>query len=207
MAERNPPADADRVGDLQALFEKRLMLGMLEQPAAREEMLLRRVEADELEVAPDVHAIEQAGIERRLAGRFVGRHPLAQEEVVEHLRAVVAILGLGRVVIADARIDRNAVQQIAIRLIEREEPVVVFVAVIADRQAENAAAGVDVVAGRQHEAHVVLRRRRGASAAPISRCRFVGVDLRMPTPKSPMIANVTGPSGSRSIARDACETG
>ena len=86
---------------------------------------------------------------------FVGRHALAQKEVVEHLIAIVVILGLRRIVIADARIDRNAVQEIAIRLVEREEPVVVFVAVIADRQPEQALAGIDVVAGRQHEADVV----------------------------------------------------
>ena len=89
---------------------KRLMLGMLEQPAAREEMFLRRVEADELDVAADVHAVEQARIQRRLAGRLVGGHSLAQEEVVEHLRAVVAIFGLGRVVVADARIHGDAIQ-------------------------------------------------------------------------------------------------
>ncbi len=40
VAERNPPPDSGRVGNPEALLEKRLMLGMLEQPAAREEMFL-----------------------------------------------------------------------------------------------------------------------------------------------------------------------
>ena len=85
------------------------------------------------------------------------------------------------VMIADARVDRNAVQQVAIRLVEREEPVIVFVAVIADRQTEETAAGVDVVAGRQDEADVVRARRR-VSAPRQSRLAVLSAT---PTSESP----------------------
>ena len=70
--------------------------------------------------------------------------------------SVVAIYGLGGVVVADARVDRNAVQHVAIRLEEREEPVVVLDARGANRHAEDPMARVDVVAGRHDGADVVL---------------------------------------------------
>ena len=49
-----------RLGDREGLLEERLMLRMFEQPPAREEMLLRRVDANELDVAAEPHPIEQA---------------------------------------------------------------------------------------------------------------------------------------------------
>ena len=78
-----------------------------------------------------------------------------QVEVVLDLRAIVVLLGFIRVVIADRWIHRDAVDDVAIRLEEREEPVVVFIAGAADRDAEHTHARVDVVAGGEHEADVV----------------------------------------------------
>ena len=71
---------------------------------------------------------------------------------------------------------------VAIRLIEGEEPVVVFIAVIAHRQPENAASGVDVVAGRQDSGHVLvdgLRERLGDLALPLRRRRLANADAEV----------------------------
>jgi hypothetical protein len=66
------------------------------------------------------------------------------------------IFGLVRVVIADARVGRHAVEKVAVRLEKREEPVIVFVTgVRADGQAEQPGPGVDVVASSDDQADVV----------------------------------------------------
>jgi hypothetical protein len=49
--------------------------------------------------------------------------------------------------ITDARVHRHAVQHVAVGLKEREEPVVVLVALRAHSQSEDAAPRADVVAG------------------------------------------------------------
>jgi len=59
-------------------------------------------------------------------------------------------------VVADAGVHRHAVDHVAIRLEEREEPVVVFIPLRADRQAQDAGARADVVASSEDEPHVVL---------------------------------------------------
>ena len=102
---------------------------------------------------------------------LVAGDPLAQIEVVHQLLAVVVVLGLVGIVVADAGIGRDAVDDVAIRLKEREEPVVVFVAGIgADRQTKQPGAGVDVVSRRDDEPHLVRREhgihRRGHGPLP-----------------------------------------
>ncbi len=71
------------------------------------------------------------------------------------------LLGLARVVVADRRADRNAIEHVAIGLEISEEPVVVLVAGVAGPQ-QKAARGVDVVAGREDQARVVLVEPLGA---------------------------------------------
>ena len=130
------------------------VLRIREQPAAPEEVLLRRIEADELDVGRDAEAVEQARPHRGAArGLFAGQ-PRRQVEVVHHLAAVVAFLGLAGVVVADRRAHRHPVDRVAVGLKEREEPVVVFVAGILGPEQESLRR-VDVVAGRQDQAHVL----------------------------------------------------
>ena len=97
-----------------------------------------------------------------------------QKEVVHDLIAIVVVLGLAAVVIADARIHRHPIDHVAIRLEVREEPIVVFVAGLADRDPEEAPSRVDVVARRQNEADVLAlgaaraaSRPRSAGAGPV----------------------------------------
>jgi hypothetical protein len=60
-------------------------------------------------------------------------------------------------VVADAWIDGHAVHHVPVGLEERKEPVIVLVASVrADRKAKDARAGVDVVAARDDQTHVVL---------------------------------------------------
>jgi len=58
-------------------------------------------------------------------------------------------------VVANRRVDRHAIHDVAIGLEVGKEPVIVFVARAADGQSKNAAAGVDVVAGRQDQPDIV----------------------------------------------------
>ena len=119
------------------------------------EPLLRRVEAHELDVRPVAEAVEQPRTERGAAGRlFASRQPLSQIEVVLDLRAVVVLFRLVRVVVPDRREHRHAIDDVAIGLKVGEEPVIVFVAGSADRDAEQPYACIDVVAGREDEPHV-----------------------------------------------------
>ena len=102
------------------------------EQAAWRRSLFGRVEADELDRRSVAKAVEQAGPERRAAGGLFAGHSLAQVEIVFDLAAIVVVLALVRVVVADGRIDADAVDDVSIRLEEREEPVVVFVAAAAD---------------------------------------------------------------------------
>src|SRR5688572_21906629 len=61
VAERDPPPHA-LVGR-EGLFDPLAMLGVLEQALAAEEALLRRIDADELDVAAKPEAIKEAGID------------------------------------------------------------------------------------------------------------------------------------------------
>jgi hypothetical protein len=72
------------------------------------------------------------------------------------LLAIVAVLRLRSVVVADARVHRNPIEHVAVRLKEREEPVIIFVTGGANRNAEDAVPGVDVVASRDDHPDVVL---------------------------------------------------
>ena len=163
-------------------------------------MLLRGIDADELDVGRRLELVEQAGAERRASGRFLAGEPLAQVHVVHDLVAIVVLLGLLRVVVADRRADRNPIQHVAIRLEVGEEPVVVFVARVPGPQQE-ALLRVDVVAGGDDEPRVVQIDRVHERLRDF-RWRFVpGDGLRMPTPKSPMTMNENGP------ASGACGSG
>ena len=128
--------------------------GIAEQPPALEEMFLGRIDAHELDVRGDPEAIEQTGADRRPAGRLFAGEPGREIEVVHDLPAVVALLGLAGVMVADRRAHRHTVDRIAVRLEEREEPVVVFRAGILGPQQEPLR-GVDVVAGGQDQPDVL----------------------------------------------------
>src|ERR1700740_2052243 len=93
----------------QRLLHPLPVLRVFVEPLAAEEVFLRRVDADEFHVAAVLETVEGAGIPR--TRRFV---------------------------IADARMHGNAVDDVAIRLEEREEPVIVLVAGSAKRDAEDA---------------------------------------------------------------------
>src|SRR5262245_30673474 len=98
------------------LLEKIPMLRELEQAIAAEEILLRCVDADEFDVASVAETIEQPRRKRRAARSLFGADALTQIEVILDLRPVIALLGLVIIVIADGGIDRNAVDDVAIRL-------------------------------------------------------------------------------------------
>src|SRR5215213_7667883 len=109
------------------LLDPFAVLWILEQPFPAEEALLRRVETDELDVAPEAKAVEQSRIHRGASRGLFAGDALAQIQVVEQLLAIVVIFGLGGVVVADAGIHGHAVHHVSVRLEESKEPVVVFV--------------------------------------------------------------------------------
>src|SRR5918995_893252 len=131
------------------------MLRILVEPLAAEEILFRGIDAHELDVRTITEPVEQPRTEGRPTRGLLRLDALAQVKVVFDLCAIVALLGLIRIVIADRRIHRNAVDDVAIRLEVREEPVIVFVAGVPRDQTEDAAAGVDVVAGREQQPHIL----------------------------------------------------
>src|SRR5262245_24523562 len=67
------------------------VLRIFKQTLALEEILLGRVDADELDIASITESIEESRIHRRTSGCLVARGALAQIEVVEHLLTVVSI--------------------------------------------------------------------------------------------------------------------
>ena len=143
-------------GDIRAKrrLDKILMARMVEQPFG-EEMLFGGIEADELDRRPIAKAVEQAGPDRRTAGGLLAGYSLAQVEIVFDLAAIVILLALVGIVVADRRIDADAIDDVSIRLEEREEPVVVFVSAAAARDETEQRLRVDIVPSRQHEADVV----------------------------------------------------
>jgi hypothetical protein len=110
----------------------------------------RRVDADELDAASVAEPVEQPRPDR---GPILAvPEPFADVEVVLHLRAVVASLGVGGVVIADGREHRDPGDHVAVGLEEAGVPVVVLSpALVVDLPL---LALVDVVPERQHEADV-----------------------------------------------------
>src|SRR6185295_5055020 len=126
---------------------------MLEKALA---LRLRRIDTQELDISAKSHPIKQSLLERRMPDQLLCRHSLDQIEVVHHLIAVIALLGLVVVVVSNGRINRHAIDDIAIRLIVGEEPIVVFVAGVLYWQAEKSLSSVDIVPSSQHEANVSL---------------------------------------------------
>ena len=83
---------------------KSLMVRVVEQPFG-EEVLFGGIEADELDRRPVAEAVEQAGPDRRTAGGLLAGDSLAQVEIVFDLAAIVVLLALVGIVVADRRID------------------------------------------------------------------------------------------------------
>src|SRR3954449_13344671 len=98
MRERNAPPHRVRPRR-ERLVEERPVLGELEQTVPLEEALLRRIDAEEFDVRAVAEAVEQPGTVGGAAGGFFTRDPLTAVKVVLDLRAVVAFLRFGRVVI------------------------------------------------------------------------------------------------------------
>src|SRR5688500_1709900 len=65
VAERNPPADALVCGE--GLFDPLAVLRIFEQTLAAEEALLRRIEANEFDVAAEAEAVEESRVDRGAA--------------------------------------------------------------------------------------------------------------------------------------------
>src|SRR5262245_19422416 len=124
---------------------------MLEEPNSCKVRLFRGVDANELNVAAYPEPVEQPRPHGRASRRLFTGDSFVDVEVIHHLRAVIAILAFARVVIANARIDGNSIENVPIRLVIREEPVVVFLAAAMPEDVP----GVDVVTGRENQAHVV----------------------------------------------------
>src|SRR3954470_17621635 len=97
VAERKAPAHA--VGrDGKRTLHPLGVLRKVEQPRALEEILLRGVDADELDVRSKPEAIEQSRAERGAAGGFFAKYSLANVEVVLDLFEVgVVFTRRGRV--------------------------------------------------------------------------------------------------------------
>ena len=127
---------------------RRVVEVVLDVHAARD----RRVDADELEVRADLEAVEEPGPDRRPARLDLRPEAQVEEQVVGELVAVVGALAVARVVVADGREERDAVDHVAVRLEEARVPLVVLVA----RAGRVLVAEVDVVAGRDDEPHAVL---------------------------------------------------
>src|SRR4030095_8104328 len=108
---------------------------MFVQPVG-EDRLSRRVDADELDVGSVAEPVEQSRIGGRTPSRFLAFYAFGDVEVVDHLSAIFPIFSLRGVMVADARIDRQAIDDVTVRLMERKVPVVVFISLAADRNAE-----------------------------------------------------------------------
>src|SRR5687768_2651203 len=115
----------------------------------------RGVHTDELYVGPVTEPIEQPGVGRRAPGCLFTFYPLANIKVVQNLVPVVSLFGFIRIVVAYARIYGHTIDDVAVRLIKSEVPVVILIPLAADRQSENPVRRVYVVASRQYEANVV----------------------------------------------------
>ena len=83
------------------------------------------VDADQLQQRADPQPVEQAGVDRRPPGLLPRPEPGAQVEVVLQLLPVVAGLGVRAVVVAGGRVEREVVEEVPVRLEEREPPVLV----------------------------------------------------------------------------------
>src|SRR5687767_5485308 len=88
VTEGQAPPDAWR--RLERLLDPLPVLRVFVQALAAEEAFLGRVEADELDVATVAEPVEESGIDRRAARRFITGDTLAQVHVVEELLPVVA---------------------------------------------------------------------------------------------------------------------
>ena len=100
-------------------------------------------------VRTDLEAVEQPGTQRGGPALDLGTEPVVQEEVVGQLVAVVRALAVARVVVADGREERDAVEDVSIRLVKAGVPLVVLVA----RACGVLMAEVDVVPGRDDQPH------------------------------------------------------
>src|SRR5688500_9442832 len=89
MRERNPPPHRRIVR--KRLLDEVPVLRILVEPLAAAEILLRRIDAYELDVGSVAEAVEQPGAKRRAFGGFFRPDALGYVEVVFHLRAIVAI--------------------------------------------------------------------------------------------------------------------
>src|SRR4030095_4841667 len=126
---------------------------MLEKPLREQARLPRRVYADELDFGAIVEAVKEAGVYGRSTGCFFARKTLRKIEIVDQLLAVVARFRFVAVVVAHGRVNRNAIDDVSVGLIESEKPVIVFVARGPHGQPEKGLAGIDVVTGRDDQAH------------------------------------------------------
>ena len=147
VRERDPPA---RAVPAQRLLDPSAVRGIVEVVLDVHAGRDRRVDADELHVRADLEAIEEAGAERRRSGLDLGAEAMIEEEVVDELVAIVRALAVAGVVVADGREERDAVEDVPIRLVEARVPLVVLVA----RAGGVLVPEVDVVACRDHEPHV-----------------------------------------------------
>ena len=109
------------------------------------------VDAHELQQRTQLQPVEQARPERRPAGLGPGREPRRQVQVVLQLDPVVGRLLVGPVVVAGRGIERQVVDQVAVRLEVGEPPVVVVGAAVLGRAPGTV---VDRVAERDHEPDV-----------------------------------------------------
>ena len=95
-----------------------------------------------------------------------------EKEIINQLLAVVARLGLAGVVVADRRVNRNPVDEVAVRLIKSKKPVVIFIAGRAQGDAEQSPSSINVIAGRKQQPnapHVnrFIQRRRDLALAAV----------------------------------------
>jgi hypothetical protein len=158
VAERHPP---DRQLALPPAGGERLL-----QPALRPVVLEvvdpllgapRRVDAHDLEQPADPEGVEEPRIHGGPRRGDARAEPGVEVEVVEQLLAVVARLLVGAVVVAGSRVHGQVVDEVPVRLVEGEVPVVVLVARLGGGVLLPV---VDVVAQRDQEAHGVRRRQR-----------------------------------------------
>src|SRR6185503_11442960 len=127
-------------------LDKRQVLVHLEEPPA-EEMILGGIQTNEFDLLSKLEPIEQSAIGYRILRVAQTLEVRAHIEIVVELVAIVHFLGLAFVVITECGKGRNAVDDVAIRLIEGVEPIFVLVAAVAHDNQEFAMS-VDVVAGR-----------------------------------------------------------
>src|SRR5262245_54948173 len=129
------------------------MVRVQEESVRRQWRLLGRVQGNQLDVCTNTEPVEKTWFQRRLAARHGFGSARAHIEVVVELRPIILRLGLGRVVVPDRGIYRHPVDEVAVRLVESKEPVVVLVTLGANGHAQELLLCIYVVARGYNETH------------------------------------------------------